>query len=302
MPDLPLVTIGAINYNNAQFVIETLESIKAQTYKNTELVIVDDCSTDTSLGLIKEWLTTYGGLYKLVEHEVNMGVCATCNDVLKNARGIYISFIATDDVMLENKTAVQVEVLKNAAKDVAVVYSDAYLIGEASELRFGTFIQKWKSFEYLPDGDIYNILMQGNFLPAMSLMVKKSCYDDVGFFDENLAYEDFDMWLRLASKYKFVSSDYVSVKYRVRQGSLMFTIKNWDMWLMKIYSKQISSGKKAIERMEDVGMRIYLSKASNITEIFRPYRHISNRLKALYIMSALKIPIFAGKRIIRVIN
>ena len=130
MTSQPLVTIGAINYNNGLYVIETLESIKAQSYQNVELIIVDDCSTDNSVVLITEWLKNFDKPYKFIKHEKNKGVCNTCNDLLTNASGKYISTIGTDDIMMPDKIKVQVEILENSADEVCAVYSDAFLIKE----------------------------------------------------------------------------------------------------------------------------------------------------------------------------
>ena len=187
MPDLPLVTIGAINYNNAKYVIETLESIKSQTYRNIELIIVDDCSTDKSFELIHDWLKTYKGICKVIAHEINLGVCATCNDVLRNASGEYISIIATDDIMLPEKIAKQVELLLKTNDDIGAVFSDAYLINEDSSLKKELFIQRYRKFDKVPSRFIYKDLLEGNFLPAMSVMVKKICYNDVGLFELKLS-------------------------------------------------------------------------------------------------------------------
>ena len=96
--ELPVVTIGAINYNNEPYVLETLDSIAAQTYSNIELVVVDDASTDGSLRKIKEWLASYERPYKLVVHPKNEGVHKAYESVIKNASGEYISLVATDDV------------------------------------------------------------------------------------------------------------------------------------------------------------------------------------------------------------
>ncbi len=86
MQPLPLVTIGAVNYNNAKFLIETLESIKAQTYANIELIVVDDCSNDNSVELIEEWLKSYDRPVKFIKHDRNMGAIAGVNDVFDQAR------------------------------------------------------------------------------------------------------------------------------------------------------------------------------------------------------------------------
>ena len=299
MPDLPLVTIGAINYNNAKYVIETLESIKSQTYRNIELIIVDDCSTDKSFELIHDWLKTYKGICKVIAHEINLGVCATCNDVLRNASGEYISIIATDDIMLPEKIAKQVELLLKTNDDIGAVFSDAYLINEDSSLKKELFIQRYRKFDKVPSRFIYKDLLEGNFLPAMSVMVKKICYNDVGLFDVDLVFEDYDMWLRISKKYKFLYSDFIGVKYRIRQNSLMSATKNWDTSTIRIFAKHIKESPSLLKRLEALGIGSYCNGDKESILSLKPLKGLSLKLKAITFLHYLKIPPVLGLYILK---
>jgi glycosyltransferase involved in cell wall biosynthesis len=254
--DLPLVSIAAINYNNSGTVIDTLESIRAQTYPNIELIIVDDCSTDNCVELIIEWLKCYGGKYKLICHETNKGVCATYNSGLNNASGKYFSAIDTDDIMLPEKTERQVNILEGSAPNVAGVYSDAYRIDINGLCLEGLFIQNHRQFSEIPTGNIYDALLQGNYIPCMTFLFKKRIFEDIGGYDETLVYEDYDMWLRIAKKYEILFSDFVSSKYRIRPGSLSFTIKNWISSDARIFIKHID-GQLPIARIRNIALEAY---------------------------------------------
>ena len=93
MPQLPLVSVVTCSYNNADYIIETLDSIKNQTYKNIELVIVDDCSTDNSVSIIEDWLTRYTSKYKFIKHPENKGGSIPYNVGLRNATGKYYNTV-----------------------------------------------------------------------------------------------------------------------------------------------------------------------------------------------------------------
>ena len=82
---LPLVTVIATCFNHERFVVECLESIRAQTYPNIQLIIADDCSTDGSVPLIRDWLTQTGTVCTLILHQQNQGVCRTRNETLTHA-------------------------------------------------------------------------------------------------------------------------------------------------------------------------------------------------------------------------
>jgi glycosyltransferase involved in cell wall biosynthesis len=237
MSALPLVSIVTCSYNNADFILETLDSIKGQTYTNIELVIVDDCSTDSSVAIIEEWLKTYPGKYKFIKHETNLGGSVPYNVGLRAATGKYYSAVDTDDALMPEKIERQVVILEGEGEAVAAVYSNAYVMDVKSEPVDGLFIQRHRPFEVLPSGNIYNVLLQGNFLPLLSLLMRREVFDELGAYDESLVYGDYDMWLRIARKYEFIYSDYISGRYRIRPGSLSFTIRNWDETNARIFLK-----------------------------------------------------------------
>jgi glycosyltransferase involved in cell wall biosynthesis len=241
MQELPLVSVVTCSYNNARFIIDTLNSIKDQTYSNIELVIVEDCSTDNSLQLIEEWLKSYTGKYKLIKHKFNKGGALPYNAGIEAATGKYYVAVDSDDVLMPEKIERQVHVLEAAGENVAAVYSDAYVIDVNSKQLEGFFIQRHRQFTEMPSGNIYKQLLRGNYIPLMSLLVKREVFQELGTYDEHLVYGDFDMWLRIAKKYEFIYSDYISGKYRIRPGSLSFTIKNWDYSNVKIFLKHVDS-------------------------------------------------------------
>lgn len=101
----PLVSIIVITYNSSKYVLETLESAKAQTYKNIELIISDDGSTDETIKICQEWLNTNQHEFvntELITVEKNTGIPANCNRGVKVAKGEWIKVLAGDDVMLDD--------------------------------------------------------------------------------------------------------------------------------------------------------------------------------------------------------
>lgn len=223
----PLVSVCVASYNQADFVCFTLDSIVAQDYRNIEIIIIDDCSKDNSVEVINDWLARYKTIngedrldIQFCAKEANTGVCSTFNLALQKSKGKYINIIGTDDIMLPEKISKQVALLENSADDVGLVYSDAYLIDTKGDYLFGKFIQLNKPYSInIAQCDIFNMLIEGNFIPVMSVLWKKECFDICGLFDETLIYEDYDMLLRVASKYKFIFSDFTSVKYRLHNSN-----------------------------------------------------------------------------------
>lgn len=216
----PLVTVIAVSYNHASFVAETLESIRSQSYPRLQIVIVDDCSADSSQEIVRNWIASHGVNCTFSAHQKNKGLCASLNEALGHVKGKYVAMISCDDSWLSDKIARQVAWMEALPEEVGVVYSDADRMNEKGEELAGTFIREYRKSGPMPEGDIFSELLQGNFIPAMAVLVRAACYARVGGFDESLYYEDYDMWLRIAKHFRFSYMPAVVAKYRVRGGSL----------------------------------------------------------------------------------
>lgn len=223
MPETPLVTVIALCYNHSRFVIECLESIRAQTYTNLQLIIMDDCSSDDSVNLISNWVKRHQVECKFIAHQKNQGICRTLNEALNISKGQYISMIATDDYWMPDKIKFQVSEMESMPATVGVIYSDAYQITEDGQRLPKMFIARHCEFKSPPTGDLKADLIDGNFIPAMTTLIRSTVYDKVGFYDEKLVFEDWDFWLRTTNHYHFAFSKYPSANYRIVSNSMTRT-------------------------------------------------------------------------------
>ena len=211
----PVVSVLVGCYNQARYVEECLDSVLNQTYDNIELIIVDDCSQDESVSTIERWLETKQVSAIFIKHQENHGICRTFNDALRQAKGRYISVLAADDVYLPDKIERQVDMMETLPPKVGVVYSDSWQMDVHGNPLPEKFIDAHRRFDSMPEGNIFPVLLNGNFIPAMAALIRRECFDTVGLYDEELVYEDFDMWLRLARHYDFAFSPDIFVKYRI---------------------------------------------------------------------------------------
>jgi glycosyltransferase involved in cell wall biosynthesis len=196
---LPTVSVIATAFNHEKYVQECLDAIAGQTFDDFELVIMDDCSTDGSVARIQEWLDRTGFTARLIANEQNRGICATRNIALAHCQGEFVSFVSGDDYYEPNKLEAQVAAFSALDESFAVVFANAAVIAED-----GSFSHHWfEQGDTVPDGRIFDRLLEGNYVPAPTVMVRRSALDAVGPYDESLYYEDFDMWLRLADRYQF---------------------------------------------------------------------------------------------------
>lgn len=127
MLKLPLVTFVVTSFNYEKFIAKTIESIKAQTYKNIEIIIVDDCSTDNSREIIEQFNDV-----KLVKNDKNIGQLASMLKGLKLANGQFVSFIDSDDILMPEYAQNHIRV--HLQTSVALTSCQIIEIGENNEI------------------------------------------------------------------------------------------------------------------------------------------------------------------------
>lgn len=225
MQNFPLVSIICLSYNHEDYVVEALNSVINQTYPNIELLIADDCSTDNSVEIIQNWLQHHPKVHFSV-NEKNLGNTKTFNQLAKKAKGDYIIDLAADDVLLPNCVEKQVSTFQNSNfSNLGIVYGNLIEIDEN-----GSSLRNYYTEEDHPEsGDIYKMVIgRTTKICSVSSMVKKSVFEKLGFYDEKLAYEDLDLWIRASREFDFEYINEVLAYKRETPNSLSshFLIKN----------------------------------------------------------------------------
>lgn len=223
MSNNPLVTVICLCYNHEAYVIESLDSVINQIYSPIQLIIVDDCSTDNSKIIIENWLQKKPEI-KFIANETNLGNTKSFNKALQQAKGEYIIDLATDDILLPNCVVKQITAFKNSTfTNIGAVYGNAELISENGlfdSYYFPVNTQK-KVIQKRITGDIYkNVLSDFYSMCSVSAMIKKSVFDYLGGYDESLAYEDLDFWIRSSRIYEFDFIDEPIMQKRIVTNSL----------------------------------------------------------------------------------
>lgn len=209
----PLVSVIALCYNHEKFLVECLQSVVNQTYSNIEIIIVDDFSIDNS----QEKILSFSHKSLSIQHifnKKNVGNCRAFNQGLNIAKGKYIIDLATDDVLKPDRIKVQVDKFEESEK-IGVVTSDAEYIDENSTW-LANFYQKNRCIK---TDKMYEFLLKSSFILPSSMMIRKSILDNLGGYDENLAYEDFDFWIRSARICEYAHVAKILVQQRIIAGS-----------------------------------------------------------------------------------
>jgi glycosyltransferase involved in cell wall biosynthesis len=202
---LPLVTIVTPTYNQAEYLAQTIDSILSQDYPNIEYLVLDDGSTDAT----PEVLRQYDGRVRW-ERQQNMGQSRTLNKGWSQAKGEFIGYLSSDDLLLPNAVSRLVAELQ-ARPDAAVVYCDFHLI-DAKGQRVG-HVQS-------PDYDRRQLVEDLICHPGPGALFRRSVFEQVGGWNENLRkIPDFEFWLRVSRVGSFFRIPETLAEYRVHEES-----------------------------------------------------------------------------------
>ena len=200
---MPKVSVVVPTYNRPQYVGQTIESILSQTFQDFEIVVVDDGSTEET----RQVLAPYADRIKYF-YQANQGLCAARNFGFKQTSGEYVAFLDDDDLWLPHTLEKLLEVMiKNP--ELAFVCADTYLIDPEGN------IDRIKD-EIGGLNSTFNDLYEKWFVQILAVLMRRSCLEKVGLFDEGVYLSEcYDLFLRLAKRYPFHYIHEPLAKYRI---------------------------------------------------------------------------------------
>ena len=217
----PLVSVICLSYNQAKFLQNALDSALDQSYRNFELIIVDDGSSDESEEIIKHYKRLHPEI-EIFLLEENIGYCKAFNLGLKASSGKYIIDLAADDILLPERIQLQVEAFEKLNESYTMCFTDAIHINEEGNIIKNHYLRNkaGKLIEKIPSGSVYNDIVERYFICSPTMMMRASHLKEMGGYDESLCFEDFDYWVRAARNYNFYYLDKVLTAKRKVEGSL----------------------------------------------------------------------------------
>ncbi len=221
--DNQFVSVVIPLYNGGKYIESTLMSVLSQSYNNYEVIVADDGSTDDGSQKVKVIMERYPRRIQLIYHSDrgNHGIAASRNLAIQNAKGIYIAFIDQDDIWLPNKLERQVKTLQQFP-EADLVYAKATFVdqeGEGKKLR-SVHPTYGRGVAWQPQ-NVFHKLVKEDFIPNLTVLVRKSCIERVGFLDEGPRYE-YEDWLllsKMAYFYKFIFMPEVLGKWRLHESN-----------------------------------------------------------------------------------
>jgi len=213
----PLVSVIMPTYNHAEFIGESVESVLTQTYKNWELIIIDNYSIDNTEEIVKHYISENKPIkYRKFS---NKGVIAKSRNLgILESKGKYIAFLDSDDIWLRNKLEKQI-ILMESKKDIALSY-----VLFSQLLEDGTIKGEYPKPNDRYKGYIFNSLYRNPIIANSGVMLRRDIFSEFGLIDEDpklVACEDFDMWLRISRKRPVDCVDHGPLLfYRVQQRNI----------------------------------------------------------------------------------
>lgn len=256
---MPLVSIILTVYNWEKFILETINSVLNQTYKNLELIIINDFSKDNSENIIKSF---NDDRIIYIKNNNNLNIVESRNIWIKKSTWKYLCFLDHDDIFMEDKIKKQVEFLEKNT-DYWLVWCNIINVDENNNII-------WKNIVPETDEIIRNRLLRSSQFACWAVLIRKDILDIVGFLDNKfIKTDDYDLWLKIWTiskmhnlqeflfKYRYhlnntsnkshkemiIKSIRLCIKYRNYYPNFMKSIILWFSYLLipKVISKKILS-------------------------------------------------------------
>ena len=277
----PLVSIVVITYNSGKYIFEGLKSIESQTYENIEVIISDDCSTDNTVEICKEWINNNKNKFKrveLIEAIKNTGVAGNLNRGIKASNGEWIKTLSGDDKLLPNTIQGYVDFI-NSHPEANICFAMFEFFGKDKEY-VSKISKKYEALYADIRKDLESqrqLILRKMFIPGPGIMYKKTLWEKVGGFDE---------------KYQF-AEEYPFFDKVILGGERIFFIPK-KLYLYQIDKNSLgrTSGKGVIRHLRDrlryiQDVKIDILSQHNIKSI--AYKEIYNLKSQIALLEEKKI-------------
>lgn len=225
-----LVSIITPTYNSEKFISETIESIKAQSYTNWELLITDDCSTDNTIEVIQKF-TKSDKRIKLFKLKENSGAGIARNTSIKNATGTFIAFCDSDDQWLPEKLATQISFMQK--NDLRFTYSSYYTIDTNGNR---------KGIIAAPSKLTYSMLLRNNYVGCLTAIYNQEKLGKI-YMSEIRKRQDWTLWLKIMGKLQYTCGIQEPLAiYRIRPNSVSSKKISLLQITYNLYRKELNMG------------------------------------------------------------
>ncbi|MBB6500975.1 glycosyltransferase [Pedobacter cryoconitis] len=269
----PLVSIIVVSYNHGKFIRENLDSIKNQTYKNIQLIVGDDASSDGSVQVFEEWLTENNYPASKNYHANNTGLATMLNECIEMVEGEYVKMIAGDDYFSEDYIMTCVQYLETSS--LQAVYTNAFSVDEESKVVRESY---FPVVQYSTTAEMIKSLLRENFVPGSTLFLKANIFARIGKFPLDVLLEDYYLALQLARLNLIIGSVSDSLIYYRRHDSNI-TNTRFHYLEMKTIKQQLDFDQEG-KYADDINRNIFRQVCEHnphISELKKDYNEYKGR-------------------------
>jgi len=209
---MPQVSVIIPTRNRAGFLAGALKSVLEQSFRDLEIVVVDDGGDDDARGVVKGFNPAP---IRYLRHDRRRGGAAARNTGIVNSSGEYVAFLDDDDEWYPEKLARQMDVMLASPLQVGGVYTGYFIVDRSDGRVRGQIVPS-------QGGNLDETLLAGNCIGGTSsMLLRRACFDKIGLFDERLpSFQDYDLWLRIARKFHFAYVREPLLKYFVHRDKI----------------------------------------------------------------------------------
>lgn len=247
------VSVIIPTYNRAMKAARAVASVLYQTFRNLELIVVDDGSRDRTRSVMEQ----FGTHIRLLFHEENRGVSAARNTGIRAAHSPFIAFLDSDDYWLPEKLTRQLDFFRLHPEALACQTEEIWIRRGRRVNPMGKHVK--------PSGEIFSPSLKLCLVSPSAVMLRRSLLDEVGLFDESLpACEDYDLWLRISCRHPIhLIDEPLLIKEGGSPDQLSATVEGLDQYRIKAMVKLIRGGS-----LKEDQLRAALEELSRKCRIF----------------------------------
>ena len=282
----PLVSVRILTYNSSKYISDTLDSVYNQTYQNIELIISDDCSTDSTVEICKAWLENHAKRFanvKFLTTPVNTGVCANSKRSLEATTGDWIKGLGGDDCLCPEAIERFVKFVQKEKCQICVAkigYIDED--GKPITIRHGVTHTSYLSYTKLSYKEQFNVCKLRVFVPGPSLFYSRKIYQITGGPDARYGTSDEWSFLYKVFKngFKIYGFDDTLIFYRVRKSSITHGnnqnkiasyVKNNELFYKEVIRPDLVDNKEYLLLFHHLISRLQRNKSLKFLNLLDPF-------------------------------
>lgn len=277
-----MVSVLLLSWNHEKYIEQAIRSLARQTYKDIEVIFLDNNSTDGTFDIAKELLSDSGMVHSLSRRETNFGISANYNFLFHKSKGEYLCLLSGDDWLHKDSIAEKVNAF-NDDPDMAMVHSGGHKYYQEMDV-----YEPLKVINY-PSHLALSELLKNNYISSTGILLRKSAVEAVGGWNEFLIAEDGELWIRLLSKYKIGSVDRFLYYYRQHANNISSNADFMYSAHMEIYesSKHLNQSKNTARRnITDHYLSVKVKNATTFPLFMDVIKHF--RFEKIYFRLLLK--------------